>query len=216
MKDNTLFMTDFDIDTLINENIIEKIAKKLLINLFSRGNLNAYDILTGLNNGQVTLEDITQEMLLFLCENNTQWYLLRSGGRFSSDEKRITLIFFNDSIQTEFFRIVSNTIYREKTRHDNKKIWLEIDGEEIKFDNITSLASHTCIDDVMTLSLYNSFCSYLLSSCKKYIAVRYINSINLRLQGYKYKDIAIQLNISLEKVKKDFQQLKILWKEFNK
>ena len=67
----------------------------------------------------------------------------------------------------------------------------------------------------MTLSLYNQFTSYLLSVKSKQ-AERLINSINLRLQGYKYSEIAVSLEIKETSVKKDFQTLKELWKEFNK
>lgn len=212
---NNLFMSDFDINTLVNEKIVEKIAKKLLINLFSKGNLNAYDILTGKNNGQVTFEDLTQEMFLFLVEQIQEWQLNYIGGRYSTDEKNYIIVFFDKDIEKQFYRIVSNTIYHEKTRHDNKKLWLEIDGEEIKIDDISGLASHTCIDDVMTLSLYNQFCNYLLSSKPKK-AQRYIQSIVLRLQGLKYQEIANNLNIKVASVKKDFSELKTLWQEFNK
>ena len=47
-------------------------------------------------------------------------------------------------------------------------------------------------------------------------ANRLIKAINLRLQGYKYLEIALSLEIKETSVKKDFQTLKELWKEFNK
>ena len=81
-------MTHFDIATLYNEKIVEKITKKLLINLFSRGNNNAYDIYTTQNNGLITIEDLTQELLLFLCEHSQEWYLQRPFSRYSTDEKK--------------------------------------------------------------------------------------------------------------------------------
>ena len=207
-------MTHFDIATLFNEKIVEKITKKLLINLFSRGNNNAYDIYTTQNNGLVTLEDLTQELLLFLCEHSNEWYLQRQFSRYSTDEKQpCKLVFFNEETSKEFFKIVSNQLYQNIRKHENKKLWIELDGEEVKIDDITTLASHTCIDDVMTLSLYNSFCSYLLS-VKPKKAQRYINCINLRLQGYKYSEIAKELELKETTIKDTFAQLKILWKSF--
>ena len=106
-------------------------------------------------------------------------------------------------------------MYNNIRKHDRKKLWIELDNELVKIDDIPTLASHTCIDDVMTLSLYNQFTSYLLSVKPKQ-ADRLINSINLRLQGYKYSEIALSLEIKETSVKKDFQTLKQLWKEFNK
>ena len=207
-------MAHFDISTLYNEKIVEKITKKLLINLFSRGNNNAYDIYTTQNNGLVTLEDLTQELLLFLCEYSNEWYLQRPFSRYSTDEKQpCKLVFFNEETSKQFFKIVSRTLYQNIRKHENKKLWIELDGEEVKIDDITTLASHTCIDDVMTLSLYNSFCSYLLS-IKPKKAQRYINCINLRLQGYKYSEIATALQLKETTVKDTFAQLKILWKSF--
>ena len=67
----------------------------------------------------------------------------------------------------------------------------------------------------MTLSLYNQFTSYLLSAKPKQ-ADRLINAINLRLQGYKYSEIALSLEIKETSVKKDFQTLKELWHDFNR
>ena len=212
---NNSFMTHVDIITLQSEKTIEKIAYKLLINLFSKGNNNAYEIAINRNNGLVTIEDLTQAMYLFLLERYDEWYLFRAPHRYSTDETTTKLVFLNNEIQKDFFRIVSNELYNNIRKHDRKKLWIELDNELVKIDDIPTLASHTCIDDVMTLSLYNQFTSYLLSAKPKQ-SDRLINSINLRLQGYKYSEIAISLGIKETSVKKDFQTLKELWKEFNK
>ena len=212
---NNSFMTHVDLITLQEEKTIEKIAYKLLINLFSKGNNNAYDIAISRNNGLVTIEDLSQSMFLFLLENSDKWYLFRTSHRYSTDEVTTKLVFFNDDTQKDFFRIVSNELYNNIRKHDRKKLWIELDNELVKIDDIPTLASHVCIDDVMTLSLYNQFTSYLLSVKPKQ-ADRLIKSINLRLQGYKYSEIATTLSIKETSVKKDFQTLKELWKEFNK
>ena len=212
---NNSFMTHVDIITLQSEKTIEKIAYKLLINLFSKGNNNAYEIAINRNNGLVTIEDLTQAMYLFLLERSDEWYLFRTPHRYSTDKTTTKLVFLNNEIQKDFFRIVSNELYNNIRKHDRKKLWIELDNELVKIDDIPSLASHTCIDDVMTLSLYNQFTSYLLSAKPKQ-SNRLINSINLRLQGYKYSEIAVSLGIKETSVKKDFQTLKELWKEFNK
>ena len=208
-------MVQVDLITLQADKTLEKIAYKLLINLFSKGNNNAYDIAINRNNGLVTIEDLTQQMYLFLLERPNEWYLYRPSHRYSTDEIITKLVFFSDDTQKDFFRIVSNELYNNIRKHDRKKLWIEIDNELVKIDDIPSLASHTCIDDVMTLSLYNQFTSYLLSTKPKQ-ADRLINSINLRLQGYKYLEIATTLEIKETSVKKDFQTLKQLWKKFNK
>ena len=212
---NNSFMAQADIITLQEEKTIEKIAYKLLINLFSKGNNNAYYIAINRNNGLVTIEDLTQTMYLFLLERSTDWYLFRTSHRYSTDEVTTKLVFFNDDTQREFFRIVSNELYNNIRKHDRKKLWIELDNELVKIDDIPTLASHTCIDDVMTLSLYNQFTSYLLSAKPKQ-ADRLINAIDLRLQGYKYSEIAVSLEIKETSVKKDFQTLKELWHSFNK
>lgn len=208
-------MVQTDLITLQADKTLEKIAYKLLINLFSKGNNNAYDIAISRNNGLVTIEDLTQTMYLFLLEHSNEWYLFRTSHRYSTDEVTTKLVFFNDDTQKDFFRIVSNELYNNIRKHDRKKLWIELDNELVKVDDIQTLASHTCIDDVMTLSLYNQFTSYLLSAKQKQ-AERLINSINLRLRGYKYYEIAVSLEIKETSVKKDFQTLKELWKEFNK
>ena len=208
-------MAQADLITLQEEKTIEKIAYKLLINLFSKGNNNAYDIAINRNNGLVTIEDLSQTMYLFLLENSEKWYLFRTSHRYSTDEVTTKLVFFNDDTQKDFFRIVSNELYNNIRKHDRKKLWIELDNELVKIDDIPTLASHTCIDDVMTLSLYNQFTSYLLSIKPKQ-ADRLINAINLRLQGYKYSEIAVSLEIKETSVKKDFQTLKELWYNFNK
>lgn len=212
---NNSFMTQADIITLQADKTVEKIAYKLLINLFSKGNNNAYDIAINRNNGLVTMEDLTQTMYLFLLEHSEEWYLYRTPHRYNTDEVITKLVFFSDDTQKDFFRIVSNELYNNIRKHDRKKLWIELDNELVKIDDIPSLANHTCIDDIMTLSLYNQFISYLLSVKPKQ-AERLINAIDLRLQGYKYNEIALSLEIKETSVKKDFQTLKTLWKEFNK
>lgn len=226
VQNNQSFMAHVDIITLQADKTIEKIIHKLLLRLASGKilkngksggcNMDAYNILFSYEyNGLVTIEDLKQTMFLFLLEHSNDWYLYRTPHRYSTDEVITKLVFFNDDTQKEFFRIVSNELYNNIRKHDRKKMWIELDNELIKIDDIPSLASHTCIDDVMTLSLYNQFTSYLLSAKPKQ-ADRLIKSINLRLQGYKYSEISLSLNIKESSVKKDFQTLKELWKEFNK
>lgn len=212
---NNSFMAQADLITLQEDKTVEKIAYKLLINLFSKGNNNAYNIAINRNNGLVTIEDLTQQMYLFLLERSTEWYLFRTSHRYSTDEVATKLVFFDDNTQRDFFRIVSNELYNNIRKHDRKKLWIELDNELVKIDDIPTLASHTCIDDVMTLSLYNQFTSYLLSAKPKQ-ADRLIKAINLRLQGYKYSEIAVSLEIKETSVKKDFQTLKELWHNFTK
>ena len=214
-QNNHSFMTQADLITLQADKTVEQIAYRLLINLFSKGNNNAYDIAINRNNGLVTIEDLTQTMYLFLLERSNEWYLYRTPHRYSTVEVTTKLIFINDDTQKDFFRIVSNELYNNIRKHDRKKLWIELDDELVKIDDIPSLASHTCIDDIMTLSLYNQFTSYLLSVKPKQ-ADRLIKSIDLRLRGYKYSEIAVSLEIKETSVKKDFQTLKQLWKEFNK
>ena len=105
---NNSFMAHVDIITLQSEKTIERIVYKLLINLFGKGNNNAYDIAINRNNGLVTIEDLTQQMYLFLLERSNDWYLFRAPHRYSTDESRTKLVFFNDDTQKDFFRIVSN------------------------------------------------------------------------------------------------------------
>lgn len=214
-QQNNSFMLQADVITLQADKTIEKIAYKLLINLFSKGNNNAYDIAINRNNGLVTIEDLTQTMYLFLLERSDEWYLYRTPHRYSTDETTTKLVFFSDDTQKDFFRIVSNELYNNIRKHDRKKLWIELDNELVKIDDIPTLASHVCIDNVITLSLYNQFTSYLLSVKPKQ-AYRLIKDIELRLQGCKYSEIAVSLEIKETSVKKDFQTLKELWKEFNK
>ena len=226
VQNNQSNMAHVDLITLQDDKTIEKIIHKLLLRLASGKvlkngksggcNMDAYNILFSYEyNGLVTIEDLSQTMYLFLLERSDSWYLYRTSHRYSTDEVITKLVFFDDNTQREFFRIVSNELYNNIRKHDRKKLWIEIDNELVKIDDIPTLASHTCIDDVMTLSLYNQFISYLLSVTPKQ-AERLINAIDLRLQGYKYSEIALSLEIKETSVKKDFQTLKELWKEFNK
>lgn len=225
-QNNQSFMTHVDIITLQEDKTIEKIIHKLLLRLASGKvlkngktggcNMDAYNILFSYEyNGLITIEDLTQTMYLFLLEHSNEWYLYRTPHKYSTDEVTTKLVFFNDDTQKAFFRIVSNELYNNIRKHDRKKMWIELDNELVKIDDIPSLASHTCIDDVMTLSLYNQFTSYLLSIKPKQ-ADRFIKAIDLRLQGYKYSEISVSLEIKESSVKKDFQTLKELWHNFNK
>ena len=234
-----------EIEYLYVNDTCKQVAYKLLLSLAKKGNMTAYDILSGKNNGLITYNDLSQTMLLFLIEHENNWQLIptsfekkksiigfekieitNKNGSITTfeipkkiqktiNQESMKISFNNDETQKEFFRIVSNELYNNIRKHDRKKLWIELDNELVKIDDIPSLASHTCIDNVMTLSLYNQFTSYLFSTKPKQ-ADRYIQAIKLRLQGYKYKEIASTLNIKDTSVKKDFQVLKKLWKEFNK
>lgn len=195
-----------NIETLYNEKIVEKIASKLLFNLFCRGNNNAYDIYTRKNNGIITIKDLSQEMYLFLCENSEKWCI---------DNVFNTLSFLDSEIEKDFFKIVSNELYNNIRKHERKKLWIELDDELVKIDDIPTLASHVCIDNVITLSDYQSFCDYLYS-VKPKKAKLFIDFINARLQGLKIKECAIALNIKESVAFDCAKQLKILWKNFHK
>lgn len=212
---NNSFMASVDLETLYNDKIVERITKKLLLNLFSKGNNNAYDIYTGKNNGQVTIEDLTQGMLLFLSEHPNEWYISRTMHRYSTDEVITTLVFFSDNVQKDFFRIVSNTLYSQRTRHDIRKVWIELDGEMVKSDDVTALANHVCIDNVVTMELYNQFVSYLYNTKPKKAGL-YVDFINTRLRGFKIRECAKVLNIKETTAFDSAKQLKTLWKNFNK
>ena len=71
-QNNNSFMTHADIITLQADKTLEKIAYKLLINLFSKGNNNAYEIAINRNNGLVTIEYLTHTMYLFLLEHSNK------------------------------------------------------------------------------------------------------------------------------------------------
>ena len=58
-------MAQADLITLQEDKTVEKIAYKLLINLFSKGNNNAYDIAINRKNRQVTIEDLTKNMNIY-------------------------------------------------------------------------------------------------------------------------------------------------------
>ena len=121
-QQNNSFMLQADVITLQKDKTIEKIAYKLLINLFSKGNNNAYDIAINRNNGLVTIEDLTQSMYLFLLERSDEWYLYRTPHRYNTDEPITKLVFFNDDTQKDFFRIVSNELYNNIRKHDRQKM----------------------------------------------------------------------------------------------
>lgn len=221
-------MKNEKMELIVNEKIVEKLAYTLLYKLAcgkiskngksGQANLDAFNICLNKDyNGLVTLEDVSQEMYLYLIETADYWNISET---LAVDKKRglykrYELAFTDEEICKNFYRIPSNFLYQNIRKHDRKKLWVELDNELIKIDDIPSLASHTCIDDVMTLSLYNQFISYLLTVKSKQ-AHRYIQVIGLRLKGYKYKDIARMLNIKETSIKKDFQILKQIWKEFNK
>lgn len=212
---NNTFMVQADLMTLQSEQILDRITHKLLLNLFARGNTNAYDIMIGRNNGLVTLEDLTQNLYLYLLEHSEDWYISRSFHRYSTDEARYSLIFLDEFTSRGFYGVVSKTLYQNIRKHDHKSLWIELDGEQVRVDDISTLASHTTIDDVMTLSLFNQFSSYLLSTRPKQYS-RYMQAIELRLKGYKYSEIATTLNIKESSVKMDFQKLRELWHEFTR
>lgn len=211
---NKSFMATMDMATLYNDKTVEKIAKKLLINLVARGNERAYDVYLGKENNQCALEDITQSMYEILAMYPCDWYLFRSPHRYSTDEYATKLVFTNDIVSKEFFRVPSQIMYHNIRKHEIKCEYIQIDDDVIRANDIKALASHTSIDDVIALEEFRGFCTWL-KDVKSKKAQRYINEMIYRLKGYEYKNIAIMLNIKDTSVKVDFHELKKLWNEYH-
>lgn len=208
-----------DLDLIVQTAIIDKIAYKLLMSLATgrilksgKGsgiNMDAYNIAINRSNGVITFEDITQSMLLHLIEHSDSWFL-------KSENDNHQLIFTDSDVESEFYKIPSRTLYKHKTRHDNRKQWIESsDGTPIRTDDICALSSESDIDTVLSNVELQGFMLFLKNTKNK-MYKRFTILINLRIQGFKYSEIAQQTGLKETTIKDSFSQLKKLWKDFHK
>lgn len=207
---NQSFMTVADLDYIVNNKICDKIAYKLLMHLFAKGSQSAYDIAIQRSNGVISFDDIAQEMLLHLTEYSTKWSL-----QHDSCNNSYNIIFTDSDIESDFYKIPSRILYQNKTRHELRREWLEINEQVIRADDVSALSEYTTIDNVLSNIEFQEFLEFLKNNCKKAICNRYINELELRISGYKYAEISNTLEIKESQVKKDFQTLKNLWKKFH-
>ena len=106
-------------------------------------------------------------------------------------------------------------MYSQKVKHERKKAYIELDGEIISTDNVQTLASHTCIDDVIAKTDLTIFLKYMeIEKPKK--ADLYKRFIYARLNGLTIKETATALEIKETSAFDCSKQLKILWKNFHK
>lgn len=199
-------LTDFAL--LESTNTLHIITIAMLKSLEKRGNITAYDIIKGKNNGLVTLDDLKQELALVLIENMGNW-------KATVNNNKVVLSFSDEEIEKTFYRTVSKTMYAQKVKHDRKKAYIELDEEIISTDNVQALASHTCIDDVISKTDLTMFLAYVETEKPKK-AELYKHFIHARLNGLTIRETARALEIKETTAFDCSKQLKSLWKNFHK
>lgn len=204
MKNMTM-TTSQKINTLVSNQALEKICKKLLMSLYARGNAIAYDIYCNRNNGLVTVEDLTQELYLYLLDNPA--WILTQGGK---------IVFADKETEKGFYAVVSTYMYRQRTRHDNRTTSLYIETEDriVSITDVQGLAA--LCDGIITIdtnAVLTDFIRYARQrKPKKADLIK--EFLTLRLQGISIKEISAQMGIETHMGYDLQKQLKRLWKDF--
>ncbi len=169
-------------DTVVFNNIHEKIARHCLNRLYSKGNMSAYEILTT-GTAIIDFGDISQEILLKLYEYRDCLEVI--DGQF-----RIT----DDNAIKAVYGACSRFMYQFMQKH-YKHAYVSIDGIEVDIFNTTQLAQYTDYESVIANDTYISFMEIVKKLYSKDYA-RIEKVVKYRINGYTYAQCAKMLNTS--------------------
>lgn len=184
----------YTIDDMLSANIHYAIARHSLYKLACKGNQVAMDILSGINNGVVTLDDLAQEVAIAMIENYADTAI--ESGQFNP-------ALLDDIQMRSIFGAVSSYMYKHQTRVYKKQyVTYDIDGQDgvtLAIDNARALSDISDID---------KFCAlYDTKMMLKAIADKYGKNSNearyfaLRVNGYTMRDCATSLSVTFEKIR---------------
>lgn len=184
----------WSIEDMLSARIHYAIARHSLYKLACKGNQTAMDILSGQNNGIVTLDDLAQEVAMAMIEHECDTAIEQ--GHFNP-------ALLDDIQMRGIFGAVSSYMYKHQTRHAKKQYVVvdngTTDGLTLAIDNTQAWSDISDID---------KFCAlYEVKRVLVAIADRYGKDSNegkflaLRVNGYSLKDCERALSLSRQNIR---------------
>ncbi|SFU36654.1 hypothetical protein [Butyrivibrio sp. INlla21] len=183
---NDVKMYDSMIDTIVYNDIHGKIARHCLNKLYSKGNMNAYEILTH-GTAIIDIDDVRSEILVAIIENIDDIAIIDG-----------VLTITSDNAIKAVYGACSRFMYQFMQKH-YKHVYTVIDGQEIDIFNVKALASYADFDDIESMSLYQSFLSVVMSVYPKdYKRIETI--VKMRINGATFTECAKKLHCNVSTI----------------
>lgn len=188
----------YSLSDIASYNIHITLSAHCLKHLYSLGNTIAGNIANGRNDVNATIEDIANEIYIFMIE-------------FSDNNSLFNMDTGELNITPEFIKGLYNTVnrylYSHAQRHFKRLYTITDTGEYTTLDNIENIASQ--IDDISPILQRYDIHRFLVALNLKNHNIG--NVFALRLQGYKVKEIADKLNISDRTIRNYEHEYRKLW-----
>lgn len=190
--------TTIQLNLLVQNNVHIAITRHCLKSLMCKGNLNAMELLNNINH-TISIEDLSQEVLLAFVENPNEWEF---------DELTSKVVFLNDDFIKLVFGAVSKHLYQFQTKH-YKHQYIEIDGDIVDATKVSALADYVCIDNILTNNNFKEFLPLLTDFEKQWLM--------LRLDGLSNASIERRLkDASRQNIRTCEKHVRNKWNEYNK
>ena len=164
--------------------------------LASKGNQTAFELIAG-HEGIFSMEDLQQDVLCYLSENKSLWFI--------DDDNR--LVFLDDDIMHGLFGVVSHSMYQFQTKH-YAHMYIEIDGDPIRYNDVAGLATYCNIDAISEREDIKAFMLKLSDAEKTFLSHR--------LHGVSVRSVGDYMNISYKASRTIEKHIRKKWKLFIK
>lgn len=125
-----------NLSKVVTLGIDKAIVMHCLKRLASKGNQTAFELIAG-HEGIFSIEDLQQDVLCYLSENKSLWFI-------DDDNK---LVFLDDETMRGLFGVVSKSMYQFQTKH-YAHMYIEIDGDAVRYNDVANLATYCNIDAI--------------------------------------------------------------------
>lgn len=202
-KTNTITEKPIDVITGVLENDIHKrIVYGGLMSLVAKGNQTAYDLLMLHRESIISIEDLEQDVLKYIMIN-----LATFDFTYEEDKQGYWLHSSDKTIDKGLSGVVSSRLYSLAIRH-YRKTYIEIDGNTVRLDDISALATHVNFDHLWECEHIKRFLTWL--EWKEEIYFKY------RLQGYSQRECGEFMHVSASVIKRYDRHIKKAYAEYMK
>lgn len=185
-----------ELEAVYTLGISKAIVISCLKKLWAYGNETARQLMYG-HNGIFSIDDLEQELLITLQECRDSWRL--------EDNKLIIDEEDTDTIKA-IYGTVSRFMYSFAIRH-YKHEYISIDDEDVRTDNVSALASHVDINEVLG--------SVFIEDFRNTLTLREDAFLTMRVKGYTLAKIAEKLDVSMKAVRTIEKHVRQKWDDFN-
>ena len=181
VHDDLIQTSEYKLTSIYETNTHKAITRKALRTLVGKGNLFALDLLNG-ENHTISIEDLEQQTLLYLCENVNHWNVFK--------DNRID--FTDVEYGKGLWQVVSTYLYQFQVKH-YKHTYIEIDGDIVDCSKVSALADYVSMEELDNDIALQDFMSKLMTFDRQWL--------EYRLDGMSNSAIAREMGVTYEKIR---------------